>query len=238
MTGDNSTLESDAQLLAHHCRTPAELWDDDAREQGIDYLETLADAGLSPDHAEGLLDRLSEWAEDDCDDLVDDLREYAIEAKECVQAREDEQAGGWRAEYETTTHRGPDRYPVPEDWTLGIVEGDGISWKRPPYPDTDAPTEWSPEDRAGTLNEFDAKTDERTVKFDVNGDPVFTVTQPDRDELMRAIAEVLRRVARGEEHHDVDSPEEYGAVEADDCDELDESNTGQTASLGDFGGVP
>ena len=38
-------------------------------------------------------------------------------------------------EYPTTTYRGPQEYPVPEDWVLGTVEGDGIGWKR--YPEAD-----------------------------------------------------------------------------------------------------
>ncbi len=166
-------------------------------------------------------------------DLVDDLREYAIEASECLKARADEQAGGWRAEYETTTFRGPDRYPVPEDWTLGIVEGDGITWRRPERPE-DAGRGWSPEDRASTLNEFDYDSDERTVNFDVNGDPVFTVTEPDRDELMRAIAEVLARVACGESYHDVDAPEDDGA--GGESESEDEDSGDVNASLGEFGG--
>jgi hypothetical protein len=219
------------QMLAP--RMPADRWDADDREHAAHYCAVLAAADVYPDHARGLIDRLAEWEESDREDLLDALREYAQEARECVQARADEQAGGWRSEYETTTYRGPDRYPVPEDWTLDIVEGDGSVWRRPPRPD-DAERGWEYEDRASTLNEFDYENDEQTVKFDVNGDPAFTVTNPDRDELMGSIAEVLWRVARGEDYSGVVAPEGYGA--SDDGKRENESSGEQNASLGDFGG--
>jgi hypothetical protein len=38
----------------------------------------------------------------------------------------------WTDEYETTTYRGPQPYPVPGAWVLGMVEGDGIGWKHFP----------------------------------------------------------------------------------------------------------
>jgi len=235
MSSDSPDLDpkAAARHLGHQCRMPADRWDGEDREQAAQYLGVLADADLYPDHAAGLRDRLGEWSEGDRDNLVDDLREYAIEASESLKARADEQAGGWRAEYETTTYRGPDRYPVPEDWTLGIVEGDGITWKRPERPE-DAERGWSPEDRASTLNEFDYDSDERTVTFDVNGDPVFTVTDPDRDDLMASIAGVLRQVARGESYHGVDAPEDYGAGDEDESEDEDASDV--NASLGNFGG--
>lgn len=214
-------------------RVPPEQWDADDREDGSYYLAVLADADVYPDHARGLIDRLAEWQEGDREDLLNDLREYAVEAREVVQERADEQAGGWRSEYETTTYRGPDPYPVPDDWTLRLVEGDGIMWRRPPRPD-DAERGWTYEDEASTLNEFDYETDEQTVKFDVNGDPVFTVTEPDRDELMGAIAKVLAQVARGEAYHDVESPEDYGAGGESESEDEDPSDV--NASLGDFGG--
>jgi len=229
----DSSPEAAARHLGHHCRMPADRWDVEKREQADQYLAVLADADLYSDRAAGLRDRLGEWAEDDRGDLVDDLREYAIEASESLKARADKQAGGWRDEYETTTYRGPDRYPVPEDWTLGIVEGDGISWRRPERPD-DAERGWSPEDRASTLNEFDYDSDEQTVKFDVNGNSVVRVTEPDRDALMASIAEVLARVARGESYHDVAAPEDYGAGDEDGSKDEDASDV--NASLGEFGG--
>jgi hypothetical protein len=83
------------------------------------------------------------------------------------------------------------------------------------------------------LNEFDYESGEQTVKFDVNGDPVFTVTNPDRDELMGAIGEVLRRVARGEEYHDVDAPKNHGGGGGNGIEDSDPSE--QNANLGDFG---
>jgi hypothetical protein len=223
--------ESAWRMLAP--RMPADRCDAADRERAAYYLSVLADADVHPDHARGLIDRLADWVAGDREDVLDALREYAVESRECVQAREDEQAGGWRSEYETTTYRGPDRYPVPDDWTLSIVEGDGIGWRRPERPD-DAPRDWQYEDRAGTLNDYDFDADEQTVKFDVNGDPVFTVTDPDRDELMAAIAEVLRRVARSESYHDVAAPEDHSSDEAGEDGADAESE--QNAVLGDFGG--
>lgn len=38
----------------------------------------------------------------------------------------------WTDEYRTTTYRGPQQYPIPGAWTLGVVEGDGIGWKHFP----------------------------------------------------------------------------------------------------------
>lgn len=225
MTRNDRSPESAARFIAHQCRQPVDMWDESDRERIRSDLETLADADLYPDHAAGLRDRLEAWAEGDRDDLRDDLREYAIEASDCLGARADEQAGGWRAEYETTRHRGPDRYPVPDDWTLGIVEADGSGWRRPERPD-DAPRGWTYDDNAGTLNEWDTETDETTVTFSVNGETVFEVTEPDRDDLMASIAEVLARVARGEEYDDVDAPEDYGG----------EGRNEQSASLTEFGG--
>ncbi len=225
-----SSLRSDANTLAHSCRMPAEVWDATDREQAAHYLASLREADLYADHAAGLQDRLADWPEEGRDSLVDDLREFAIEATEVAEAREDEQAGGWREEYETTTYRGPDRYPVPEDWELRMVESDGIQWTRPERPENPG-LDWEPEDEALTLNEWNSNADERTVSFDVNGDMVFTVTEPDRGDLMSAIGEVLRRVARGEQYHDVAAPDEYGMVE----DDSEGSSADQNASLGEFG---
>lgn len=36
----------------------------------------------------------------------------------------------WKEHHPTTTFRGQQRYPVPEDWVLSVVEMDGIRWKR------------------------------------------------------------------------------------------------------------
>lgn len=218
-------LETVAGMLAP--RMPADRWDATDRENASYYLAVLEAADVYPEKAESLRGQLAEWQ--DGEQVLSRLRSYAVNARDVAQKRADEQAGGWRAAYETTTYRGPDRYPVPGDWTLGIVEADGIVWRRPPRPD-DAARGWTYEDRAGTLNDYDPESGAQTVKFDVNDTPVFTVTDPDRDALMAAIAEVLSRVAAGDDYSDVAPPDSH------DGDSNGGDRGAESASLDAFGG--
>lgn len=128
----------------------------------------------------------------------------------------------WTEKYPTTTYRGPDPYPVPEDWVLNNVEMDGVIWYR--YDDAENGHEAEhesdvdpdvtyegPDDVAILAAEPDPNNLEVvTKKFDINGDPVFTVADPGGvdmwNEIMACVAEVMARVARGQDYSDVELP--------------------------------
>lgn len=142
----------------------------------------------------------------------------------------------WTDDYETTTFRGPRKYPVPGDWLLGHVEMDGIEWRR--YDDAPDDVESKhdidheilyegPDDELWTLNDWYPETDETTVKVNLNNDPVFTVTNPDEDDLMAAIAEVLTCVVEGDDPHAVEPPKSLVEPEP-------EEEEAQNSALGDF----
>lgn len=114
----------------------------------------------------------------------------------------------WLSEYASTTYRGPTLYPVPEDWVLNIVEGDGICWYRYDAAeyghDADHKNDienndllWDgPDDEAWLSNEWDPETDLVTQTLEINREQVFEVTEPDSDLLWNAVAEALARYAR------------------------------------------
>lgn len=128
----------------------------------------------------------------------------------------------WADDYPTTTYRGPDPYPVPEDWVLNNVEMDGVIWYR--YADAENGQEAEHESDIDpdvtyqgpsnvamlTADPDPNDVDTVTQKFDIDGDPVFTVTDPGGeslwDEVMGCVAEVLARVARGEDYDAVPLP--------------------------------
>lgn len=126
----------------------------------------------------------------------------------------------WTDDYPTTTYRGPHPYPIPEDWVLNNVEMDGVIWYR--YDDAEngqeaeheSDIDWDvsgegPDNVAMLSADPDPNDlDIVTQKFDIDGDPVFTVTDADDDEVWRCVAEVMARVARGEDYSDVPLPNE------------------------------
>lgn len=117
----------------------------------------------------------------------------------------------WLDEHTSTTYRGPMLYPVPEDWVLNVVEADGVLWYR--YEDAEngheaekrndvVPEELlfeGPDDDAWLDHLWDEQTGEVTYRLEINGDEVFTVTEPDDDLFWTAVAEALARYARDEE---------------------------------------
>lgn len=157
----------------------------------------------------------------------------------------DYQPPEWVGEYETTTYRGPMLYPAPADWELSIVEGDGIGWKRPAQPDFEdeyweTNDSWSPENEAGTINDYEIDggfdPDETVItRFKVDGKDVFEVKDPDRDELMAPIAEILARVAGDEDLEEIVDDVEFpgGAEEPKTPEEIADENG---STLGDFAG--
>jgi len=164
---------------------------------------------------------------------------------ETVATPEDYQPPEWVGEYETTTYRGPMLYPAPGDWELSIVEADGIGWKRPEMPGPEdlyweENDSWSPENEAGTINEFEIgggfDPDETvTTRFSVDGETIFSLTDPSHDELMAPIAEILDRIARDEDLEEIVDDVELpgGAEEPPTPEEIAEKNG---STLGDFAG--
>lgn len=141
--------------------------------------------------------------------------------------------GTYPDDYETTTYRGPQEYPVPEDWVLGIVEADGVGWKR--YTEAENAHEASKEsdlgddvvfetepEYASLLNDWNPTSDLVTHTLKVGGEEVFSITGVDDEVLWRSVAEALGQHARGEE---VDVDPDAVAVE---------SQKENNASLGDF----
>lgn len=125
----------------------------------------------------------------------------------------------WTEQYATTTYRGPQRYPVPGAWVLGIVEGDGIGWKH--YPDAgegashdsdvmDAmdPDEYreGPDTRASLIMDYpegaDVMEDPPYHELTVDGEVVMVLkdaSEVPETEWWRAIAEALDRYDSGGE---------------------------------------
>ena len=172
------------------------------------------------------------------------VRSWEVDGFETVDTPEDYQPPEWVGEYETTTYRGPVLYPVPRDWELSIVEGDGIGWKRPEEPDPDSDywedhDSWSPEAEAWVTNEYEIdggfKPDETVTKrFTIDGEDLFEVKDVHHDDLMQPVAELLARAADGEDL-DVEAVDVPGApVEEEPSPEEIAEENGST--LGDFAG--
>lgn len=129
----------------------------------------------------------------------------------------DEPDADWADEYAWTRYRGPQPYPVPEDWVLQMVEGDGVMWQRHPEHgqdaahDSDLPDEaWplDPEDHASLGHEWPAGADimqeDPYHELTINGEIALVVVDgADSDDWWRAIAETLARYARGEDYETV-----------------------------------
>jgi len=124
---------------------------------------------------------------------------------------------GWTDTFAWTRYRGPQPYPCPGAWVLGLVEGDGIGWKR--FPGLGEPLEYDGDvldehgtdvcndemaERASLINEIetfdrrdpDAEEIRHTLKID--GEEVFSVVNPDDEELFASVAEALSRFDAGE----------------------------------------
>lgn len=124
----------------------------------------------------------------------------------------------WTDEYPWTRYRGPQPYPCPEDWVLNIVEGNATVFYR--YPDLGQEYEtddevadtFAPEHEG--VNEARGETASVTIDHDRNGDElpysmqidnevVFQRVDPNPEDLWATVADVLARVARGEDYQDV-----------------------------------
>jgi len=182
----------------------------------------------------------------DRSDAASMVRSWEVDGFETVATPSDYEPPEWVGEYETTTYRGPVLYPVPEDWELSIVEGDGIGWKRPPEPDHDSDyweenDSWSPESEAWVTNEYDVdggfKPDETVTKrFSIDGKDLFEAKEVHHDDLMQPVAELLAAVANGADPEDVleDVDVPGGPVEEPPSPEEIAEENGST--LGDFAG--
>lgn len=120
----------------------------------------------------------------------------------------------WVAEYDADSYDSHNLLPTPEDWELVNVEGRTIEWRRPPQPARDAEyweehDIWRPENVAQTTSAdgYDDQfgTLDTVIRgFDVDREPVFKVTDSERNDRLATIAEILARVARGEPYADVE----------------------------------
>lgn len=129
----------------------------------------------------------------------------------------------WTDDFGWVRHRGPQAYPVPADWVLGMVDGDGMSWHRFPGigeglgrhdevrdaldHDSDAIEEHR--DVRASLSkevvEFHEKDRTATVaqELSIDGQRVFRRVSPDTDDVFAATAEALARYSNGQDLDDV-----------------------------------
>lgn len=124
----------------------------------------------------------------------------------------------WTDVFAWTRYRGPQPYPCPGSWVLGIVDADGVGWKRfpgvgdPLEHDDDVIDEHDTEvynedmaERASLRNEtenFDIRdpgAEEMRHTLKIAGEKVFSVVEPDSEELFAGVAEALARYDAGEE---------------------------------------
>jgi hypothetical protein len=130
----------------------------------------------------------------------------------------EEPDANWTDEYAWTRYRGPQPYPCPEDWVLNIVEGDATVFYR--YLDLGQDYETDDEvvdtfaPKYEGMNEARSEVASVTIDYDRNGDElpysmqidnevVFQRVDPDPEDLWATVAEVLARVARGEDYDDM-----------------------------------
>lgn len=172
----------------------------------------------------------------------------------------EEPDAAWTDDYQWTRYRGPHPYPVPEDWVLGIVEGDGVIWRR--YDDAengheaetgrdldDDVSAAGPDDMAMIGHEWpagaDVMEDSPYHELQINDELVLVlkdaqdIDESDGDEWWRAVAEALSRYARGDDY--LSTLEDLGlerlkATPFEDDDGVDETErrAEQNRSLGDF----
>lgn len=137
--------------------------------------------------------------------------------------RFDPPEAAWTDEYEWTRYRGPQPYPVPADWVLRIVEGDGIGWYRFPGLGEGLAKDTEVRDVLGIGDDYEdalAEADEAWLDYKIveaggdgfdpepdtvehtltiAGETVFRRVDPDRDDLMAAVAETLSKFTNGAE---------------------------------------
>jgi hypothetical protein len=130
----------------------------------------------------------------------------------------EEPDAGWTDNYSWTRYRGPQLYPCPEDWVLNIVEGDSTVFYR--YPDLGQDYETDDEvvdtfaleykgineargEEASVSVDYDRNSDESPHSLQVGSEVVFQRVDPESEDLWATVADVLARVARGEDYQDV-----------------------------------
>jgi hypothetical protein len=160
----------------------------------------------------------------------------------------------WQDYYPTTTFRGPQQYPTPEEWVLSGVEADGVRWKR--YEDIGeechkdhevieardySMNAGTPDEEAGLGRglefepvEIDGEHELKPVadpadhELRIGGETIFRVYDPiDTGQLWAATAAILTRHSRGEDYDTI----------ADAIDEwVDPTDPGENATLDAFDG--
>lgn len=151
----------------------------------------------------------------------------------------------WTDDYAWTRYRGPQAYPVPGDWVLNIVEGDGVIWHH--YPDVGADHDHDDdvydalgfdeiEDARGVAADLHSEwnaDDSTTHVLTVDGETVIRTTDPEMDDLWAAVAEVLSRHSAGEDYDDLADKWTAPTAEQQAQAELERKQT-ENHGLGDF----
>lgn len=159
----------------------------------------------------------------------------------------------WTDEYEWTRYRGPDPWPCPADWVFNDADALGAGWYRYPgigeghakdaevveivgYDDI----EEHREEMALLVGE-DAGSSRREERIEwrlsVKGETVFRRVNPNRADLMAAVAETLSRYSNGSMSWRSVEPS-TGSVPDDVKRERElEKRREQNASLDGFGGA-
>lgn len=123
----------------------------------------------------------------------------------------------WAAEHDWTRYRGPQPYPVPDDWALDEPEGDAVGWYR--FPDVgdghattdDVYDEFEPDydgieeargEMAILVNDIveDSRNGPVILKHElsIGGETVFSHVDPSDEELWATVADALARYTDGD----------------------------------------
>jgi len=148
----------------------------------------------------------------------------------------------WTAEYPWTRYRGPAVFPVPGDWVLSIVEGDGTSWyymdeygdgvgsEHAVYdaldedPSIEDPFIACEDIRLASADltrlpasvESDAGADNAADwEFTINSITIFRRTDPARDDLYAAVADALAQFDAGESPRNISVSFDTGTLPED-----------------------
>lgn len=174
------------------------------------FVETFRPMGpMHPDH-------------DEDEELAADGGQDVEQAKEAHRLgtinRWDAPDADWAADHDWTRYRGPQPYPVPEDWALDTPESDAVGWFRFPDvgdghgttddvydaldDDLDAIEEARGE-RAFLINDIveHSRSGPTIVEHElsIDGETVFRRVDPTDDELWARVADALARYADGED---------------------------------------
>ena len=176
----------------------------------------------------------------------------------------DDPDADWTDEYAWTRYRGPQPYPVPGDWTLNLVEGDGVMWNRYPahgegremddhvlesfkeatdtYDDpyeayNDAREEWA--GLGHEVLEWNAAERTETLKqvLKIEGNTVFERVEPDGEDLWKVTANALAQYDDGTPVEEIEVSFSTGSKPPDQLrEEMIEQRQAENEYITNFGG--